>query len=589
MKRNNPLTCRFLVVAAMAFAGPVLSVACSQPRTACDAKDCAREYGRLPDDTASQDVPLLRQLGCDDPFTACVDVCDGRSLTKYTLGVAQGEKVRVRFVGKMSCKREHLDCRAQNVSPNNEGLRNSLGASSATAASSAANEKAKASSAASGALSAEKTSLEAASSSSIEAAPSASVPAALYAGNKRNATGKARPDASVAASTPSPLGSPLADMLSSSLDTRSNIASLRNSTSSTALKQALTVAEQKMGAHIDSLKSALSQAPGASTAAVQTTRAAAQAAVTEAHRIATDEAAAATTEAAELAQSAVASGDRLVSFGDCIVDTTAVPLEVRQITVTAHLGPVAARETTRGSAKTGPGGTGGGPTTAGGGPAPGAASDVRGGAAGTEGAANSLVKSGEEDALILVAVDHGNYWYDIGFVTAVVPKGTRTVGGAPRGQQPGDQVITVAEQTALKSGVALNLYPIGGHRRGVYSPFEASPGKKLQPRQLLGDLIGFQVAISPDLRTIAQPLFAGLIVEPITGLSLNAGAIFLQGDFLRAGYAAGMSAPADKASFSESKIMVRGYFALTFGFELAHTTTAKLTSGGDTGASQAPK
>jgi hypothetical protein len=169
--------------------------------------------------------------------------------------------------------------------------------------------------------------------------------------------------------------------------------------------------------------------------------------------------------------------------------------------------------------------------------------------------------------LVYFTVSHGNYYYDVGLVTALVPDGQRNISTPQLPGIPGAHSITVTSQTATVTGVALNLYP-GGHRRDFYSGFEGETSQ--------WDMFGLQVAINPDLKNPQSTIFGGLIFEPVTGVALSGGAIFLQGDFLRSGYYEGMSTSAPRSDYVVQKTMARAYFGVTFSYELLHTTAARL-------------
>ncbi len=172
--------------------------------------------------------------------------------------------------------------------------------------------------------------------------------------------------------------------------------------------------------------------------------------------------------------------------------------------------------------------------------------------------------------LVYLTISHGKYYYDVGFITAVVPLGQRTVSAPQRAGVPGDTSITVTSQTAVATGIALNLYP-GGHRRDAYSGFEPNFW-----RPHWGDMLGLQLAISPDLRAPQSTLFGGVLFEPVTGVALGTGAILLKGDFLQSGYYEGMSTSAPRGDYVVQKYMLRWHAGVTFGVELFNTTAKRL-------------
>lgn len=166
------------------------------------------------------------------------------------------------------------------------------------------------------------------------------------------------------------------------------------------------------------------------------------------------------------------------------------------------------------------------------------------------------------NTLVYLTISHGKYYYDVGFITAVVPGGQRTISAPQRAGVPGDTAITVTKQSAVVTGFALNLYP-GGHRRDAYSGFEPNFW-----RPTWGDMLGLQLAISPDLKTPLSTLFGGFVFEPVTGAALSTGFILLKGDFLQSGYYEGMSTSAPSSDYVVQKYMLRGYVGVTFGVRL---------------------
>lgn len=170
-------------------------------------------------------------------------------------------------------------------------------------------------------------------------------------------------------------------------------------------------------------------------------------------------------------------------------------------------------------------------------------------------------------SLFSLPATHGNYYWDIGVVFALAPNGTRRVESQQRPGIPGDSELTVASETAKLTGIALNLYP-GGHRRGVYSGFES--------KARIWDTVGLQLAFNPNMEALSSTFFGGLIFEPVTGIALSGGIIFLPGERLKRGYTEGMSTSAARSDYVKQDTLVRCYFGATFGFELFNTTAKRL-------------
>ncbi len=240
-------------------------------------------------------------------------------------------------------------------------------------------------------------------------------------------------------------------------------------------------------------------------------------------------------EAASASASEAADGFILSRFMDCVV-TLPSDLAVRQVVVDVALTPRPPKR------------------------------------AGAEMMEDASAEAGSPDAptthaLAYINISHGQYYYDIGPIVALVPYGQRTISTPLRPGSSGDLMISLDEHAAEVAGIAANFYPFG-RSRDEYSVFH-------RPSHFY-EAFGFQVAFNPDLKSLTSTVFGGLTFEPVSGVSLNGGLIVMQGDFLQAGYARGMSAPANRSDYVIDKPMLRGYVGLTIGYELFNTLTQRL-------------
>lgn len=62
-----------------------------------------------------------------------------------------------------------------------------------------------------------------------------------------------------------------------------------------------------------------------------------------------------------------------------------------------------------------------------------------------------------------------------------------------------------------------------------------------------------------------------VVFEPVSGLSLNAGAAFVKGEFVPEGYAAGMVVPQDETFTPDRRYMTRFYFGATLTLDIVET------------------
>ncbi len=163
-------------------------------------------------------------------------------------------------------------------------------------------------------------------------------------------------------------------------------------------------------------------------------------------------------------------------------------------------------------------------------------------------------------------VDHGKFYYDVGMLLAVVPKGKRSISNSSDGR------LATSEQTAQRTLVHLSVWP-WGHRRGVMGPLA---GRAEWQRRLL-DALHISVGLKGALDLADQEILLGLGLETVTGFSLEAGYAIMKGDSFLPGYGNGGRSPADLSTARESRYMGQLYFGLGFGFEIARTLIPKVT------------
>ncbi len=163
-------------------------------------------------------------------------------------------------------------------------------------------------------------------------------------------------------------------------------------------------------------------------------------------------------------------------------------------------------------------------------------------------------------------VDHGKFYYDVGVLLAVVPKGKRTISSSLDGR------LATSEQTAQRTLVHLSVWPFG-HRRGVMGPLAGHADWKRR----LADALHISVGLKGALDLADQEILLGLGLETVTGFSLEAGYAIMKGDSFLPGYGNGGRSPADLSAARESRYMGQLYFGLGFGFEIARTLVPKVT------------
>ena len=162
-----------------------------------------------------------------------------------------------------------------------------------------------------------------------------------------------------------------------------------------------------------------------------------------------------------------------------------------------------------------------------------------------------------------ITVDHGKYYLELGILFPFVINGTRTVTQAPVPGTGGEKRIRLSEDSAVTPALALNVFP-GGRRNGrvtAFEPFRA------------WDLFGVQLGVDLNLKQPFERVYLGFVVEPIAGISLDAGLAMVKGDVIPRDYAEGMLVPSGEAFTPDRRYFPRPYFGLTLTNEILTALT----------------
>ncbi len=162
-----------------------------------------------------------------------------------------------------------------------------------------------------------------------------------------------------------------------------------------------------------------------------------------------------------------------------------------------------------------------------------------------------------------ITVDHGKYYLELGILFPFVINGTRTVTQAPVPGTGGEKRIRLSEDSAVTPALALNVFP-GGRRNGrvtAFEPFRA------------WDLFGVQLGVDLNLKQPFERVYLGFVVEPIAGISLDAGLAMVKGDVIPQDYAEGMLVPSGEAFTPDRRYFPRPYFGLTLTNEILTALT----------------
>jgi hypothetical protein len=170
---------------------------------------------------------------------------------------------------------------------------------------------------------------------------------------------------------------------------------------------------------------------------------------------------------------------------------------------------------------------------------------------------------------VQVAVNHGFYYLEAGFLISFIPGGSRKVNTSPLPGTGGQKTITVANDLEVTPAIVLNAFP-WGRRRALFSPFEVPDRTRS-----LGDLIGIQGGVGLNFSQAPTFLF-GAVIEPVSGLSFNGGLVLLQGQFVPPNYAANMLLPQGETLTPDTRYMPRGYFGVTATTDVVNLLTTAL-------------
>jgi hypothetical protein len=147
-----------------------------------------------------------------------------------------------------------------------------------------------------------------------------------------------------------------------------------------------------------------------------------------------------------------------------------------------------------------------------------------------------------------------------------VPDGSRKLVGAPI-EGSADRRLAVVEDWHITAALMLNVYPFG-RRRGEVAAFTRFLE---EPDATVADLVGFQFGLDLDLSEPLDQWYFGLVLEPITGFSVDGGLALLQQDFLPRGFAEGMLVPAGGIPEPSPRYVVRPYFGVTLSLDIIET------------------
>jgi hypothetical protein len=156
---------------------------------------------------------------------------------------------------------------------------------------------------------------------------------------------------------------------------------------------------------------------------------------------------------------------------------------------------------------------------------------------------------------------HGSYYIDFGVGAAVVRKGAQTVGASPYRGNADDLRLSTDVSTPTTALFSAFLYP-GGHRKDSLSPWGDGSWWR--------DLIVIQVATELSRANFLRSVYAGVGVEPVSGVNFVIGEAFVPETVYRAGAQAGMAiqSNADVAGVTRNVQVFRPYVAISISTEV---------------------
>ena len=170
----------------------------------------------------------------------------------------------------------------------------------------------------------------------------------------------------------------------------------------------------------------------------------------------------------------------------------------------------------------------------------------------------------------IVPVKVGRYFLDVGLLTAFTINGSRRVRGVAAAGTSNQEVV-VREDVAINPVLVLNIYPFGGRRVGSVFFCEDPEGCRS------GDFFGLQFGLDMDLSDPLDQWYFGIVLEPITGVSLSLGGALRKGEFLGAAEIEGRVLPRDTEPNRRTAFMLRPYFGLTLTYDALNTLSAART------------
>ena len=168
-------------------------------------------------------------------------------------------------------------------------------------------------------------------------------------------------------------------------------------------------------------------------------------------------------------------------------------------------------------------------------------------------------------------VERERYFLEVGLALPFVYKGERRlVANSVPGT--GERTLGVEQDWSKQVAIMLNFFPFGGRQSDLI--WVGNDPK------WAASLIGFQIGHSLDIKDPLDRWYAGLVLEPIAGLSLNGGAVLVQGEFVKPNQRLGMLLTPGQSPDADTHAMFRFYAGVTLTLDIVNTISTAITESG---------
>lgn len=176
-------------------------------------------------------------------------------------------------------------------------------------------------------------------------------------------------------------------------------------------------------------------------------------------------------------------------------------------------------------------------------------------------APNALAQTEKTTEETKSTVDYGRYYLELSVLVPVVYKGERTARLSPD-LGSSELRADIHEDWHVTAALMVDFFPFG-RPRGQLSSF-----RHCRERSCITNWLGVQFGTGFD--NFGRDWYFGLVMEPVSGIALGAGAAIRKGDFLGPGLSEGMLLPSRNLLVVDSEYMARPYLGLVITTDIFH-------------------